>query len=139
MKREANSQLLIRAKHNRRINHELKFVKEAIAQTPSSGQLSIVVPRKDEKPSRTASLTIRYATFTFPEPSNRSKSSTSKSIALTVICASEDNPNPGETPIKWLLLTTLSVNNFETAVSCIRWYTYRWLIERYHYVLTHWL
>ncbi len=38
LKREPNSQLLIRAKHNRRINHELKFVNQAIAQTPSSGQ-----------------------------------------------------------------------------------------------------
>jgi Transposase Tn5 dimerisation domain len=34
---------------------------------------------------------------------------------------------------RWL--TTLEVNNFEQAVRCIRWYTYRWLIERYHYVL----
>jgi hypothetical protein len=34
-----------------------------------------------------------------------------------------------------LLLTTLTVNSFEDAVRCIRWYTYRWLIERYHYVL----
>ncbi len=38
LEREANSELLIRAKHNRRINHELKFVKQAMAQTPSSGQ-----------------------------------------------------------------------------------------------------
>ena len=30
LKRESNSELLIRAKHNRRVNHELKFVKEAI-------------------------------------------------------------------------------------------------------------
>jgi hypothetical protein len=51
LERESNSELLIRAKHNRRINHQLRFVNEAIAQTPSSGQLSIVVPRKDDRPS----------------------------------------------------------------------------------------
>ncbi len=135
LKREPNSQLLIRAKHNRRINHELKFVQEAIAQTPSTGQLVISVPRKDEKPSRSATLTIRYASFHFPPPRNRSTSFTGEPIALTVICATEDNPIPGATPIKWLLLTTLEVNNFEEAVCCIRWYTYLWLIERYHYVL----
>ena len=33
------------------------------------------------------------------------------------------------------MLTTLSINNFEEAACCIPWYTYRWLIERYHYVL----
>lgn len=61
LKRESNSELLIRAKHNRRINHELKFVTEAIARIPAVGQLEIVVPRQDEKQSRTASLAIRYA------------------------------------------------------------------------------
>ena len=101
------------------------MVKEAIAQTPSTGQLVISVPRKDEKPSRSATLTIRHASFHFPPPRNRSTSLTGESIALTVISATEDNPTPGATPIKWLLLTTLSVNNFEDAVRCIRWYTYR--------------
>ena len=32
LEREPNSELLIRAKHNRRVNHELKFVREAIGQ-----------------------------------------------------------------------------------------------------------
>jgi Transposase DNA-binding/Transposase Tn5 dimerisation domain len=135
LEREPNSQLLVRAKHNRRINHELKFVQPAIARTPARGQLSIVVPRKDAKPSRNASLTIRYASFTFPVPSHRSTNPTNQPITLTVISATEEAPAPGVTPIKWLLLTTLSVQNFEQAICCIRWYTYRWLIERYHYVL----
>ena len=41
LEREANSELLIRAQHNRRIADELKLVKQAIAQTPSSGKLVI--------------------------------------------------------------------------------------------------
>jgi hypothetical protein len=28
-------------------------------------------------------------------------------------------------------------NCFEDVVECLRWYSYRWLIERYHYVLIH--
>ncbi len=111
--------------HNRRINHELKLVKEAIAQTPSSGQLVISVPRKDEQPTREATLTVRYANFTFPAPSNRPKTATRKEIRLNVISAREENPPTGSTPINWLLLTTLEVNNFEQAVCCILWYTYR--------------
>ena len=49
--------------------------------------------------------------------------------------ATEENPPQGAKPISWLLLTTLAVNSFEEAVNCVRWYSYRWLIERYHYVL----
>ncbi len=133
--REANSELLIRAKHNRRVNHELKFVKEAVEKISSVGQLEIVVPRQDEKQSRTASLTIRYASFDFPTPINRAKFFQHQSVTLNVISALEDNPNPEVKPIQWLLLTTLEIHNFESAVRYIRWYTYRWLIERYHYVL----
>ena len=130
-----SSELLIRAKHHRRINHELKLVRYAIAQTPSSGQLVISVPRKDEKPTPEATLTVRHASLTFPAPSNRRPTATKEEITLNVISAREDNPPAGETPINWLLLTTLEVNDFSEAVLCILWYTYRWLIERYHYVL----
>ncbi len=134
-KGKRSSELLIRAKHNRRINHELKLLNQAIVQTPSTGQLVIAVPRKDEKPSRNASLTIRYANFTFLAPSNRPKTATRKKINLNVISAREENPPTGSRPINWLLLTTLEVKNFEQAIRCIRWYTYLWLIERYDYVL----
>ena len=133
--REPNSELLIRAKHNRRINHELKFVQEAMEQTPDAGQLKMLIPLNDEKKSRTATLTIRHASFDFPPPINRAKSFQHKSVSLNVISALEDNPNPEEKAIQWLLLTTLKVENFDQAVCYLRWYTYRWLIERYHYVL----
>ena len=126
---------MIRAKHKRRVNHELKFVKEAIQQTPNAGQLKVSVPRQDDKKSRTANLTICYASFDFPPPINRAKSFQHQSVTLNVVSAIEENPPTGITPIEWLLLTTLEVNNFEEATCRIRWYTYRWLIERYHYVL----
>ena len=98
-------------------------------------KISIVVPRQDEKKPRTASLRIRHASFDFPPPMNRAKSFQNRSVTLNVISALEDNPNPEVKPIQWLLLTTLEVSNFESAARYIRWYTYRWLIERYHYVL----
>jgi len=56
-------------------------------------------------------------------------------VSLQVILAVEDNPPPGVEPVCWLLLTTLTISCFEDVVECLRWYSYRWLIERYHYVL----
>ena len=91
--------------------------------------------KTDEKKSRIATLTIRHATFDFLPPINRGKSFPHQSVTLNVISALEECPDSEVKPIQWLLLTTLEVNNFEQAVRCIRWYTYRWLIERYHYVL----
>ena len=56
-------------------------------------------------------------------------------IRVQVILAQEENPPSGVSPISWLLLTTLAITCFEDVVQCLRWYSYRWLIERYHYVL----
>ncbi len=120
LEREANSELLIRAKHNRRINHELKLLKEAIDQTTSSGQLDISVPRKDDRPSRSATLTIRCASFTFPAPSNRPKTAAREQITLNVISAREDNPPTGETPINWLLLTINAIRYTRQLLSSIK-------------------
>ena len=39
------------------------------------------------------------------------------------------------TPVRWLLFTTLPVRNCQDAIRYLRWYSYRWLVERYHYVL----
>ncbi|MGL4880479.1 MAG: IS4 family transposase [Waterburya sp.] len=133
--REPNSELLIRAKHNRRVNHELKFIKQAMKRVPDAGQLKITVPRQDEQKSRTANLTIRYASFDFLPPINRAKSFQHQSVTLNAISATEENPPTEVKPITWLLLTSLEVSNFDQATCRIRWYTYRWLIERYHYVL----
>jgi len=38
-------------------------------------------------------------------------------------------------PIHWLLLTTVAVTSLSEAIECVQWYSRRWLIERYHYVL----
>ncbi|GAX42403.1 transposase [Tolypothrix sp. NIES-4075] len=47
----------------------------------------------------------------------------------------EENPPLLITAISWLLLTTLDVNGVDDVVRCVSWYSYRWLIERYHYTL----
>lgn len=56
-------------------------------------------------------------------------------MQLQVVLAQEENPPSSVRPISWLLLTTLEIHRFEDAARCVEWYTYRWLIERYHYVL----
>ena len=56
------------------------------------GQLTISLPRQEKKTSRTANLTIRYASFDFPPPINRAKSFKHQSVTLNVISATEENP-----------------------------------------------
>ena len=56
-------------------------------------------------------------------------------IQLTAILAREIAPSQGVNPIEWLLLTTLDVETTEEAFEKVRWYSYRWRIERFHYIL----
>jgi hypothetical protein len=135
MPRRPGSDLLIRATHNRRVNHEARYLQEAIKMTPPCGQLTVEVPRGASRPARIATLTIRYATLELSPPRHHLKRSQLQPVTISVVLALEVNQPSGETPIRWLLLTTLTVGGFDDAVICLRWYSYRWLIERYHYVL----
>lgn len=135
LQRQVNSHLLIRGNQNRCVNHEAKYLHQAIAQTAPCGQLVVEVPRGDEGPARQATLTLRFTTLELQPPKGHLHASELKPVKLQVVLAHEQNPPKGVTPISWLLLTTLAVNCFEDAVQCVRWYTYRWLIERFHYVL----
>jgi hypothetical protein len=78
---------------------------------------------------------LRYATVELQPPTSHPQRSGLQPIRVQVISAVEDNPPPGVEPVSWLLLTTLPVTGFEDVVQILRWYSYRWLIERYHYVL----
>lgn len=59
-----------------------------------------------------------------------------ESVILTAIEIRENNKSKNEEDnIHWKLLTTLEINNVSDVLKCVKWYTYRWLIERFHYVL----
>jgi transposase len=55
-------------------------------------------------------------------------------ITLTIIEAKEIN-TVVENPICCKLLTTINVENSETALNCITWYTCRWIIEEVFRIL----
>ena len=135
LERSENSELLIRAAQNRRVEHPSHYLQEAIAQCEPAGSMSVEVRAKDGQAERTAELTIRFGQFNLLPPSNRPKTTQLQPVQITVIWAHEQNPSEGCKPISWLLLTTLSVTTLEDALCCVRWYSYRWLIERFHFVL----
>jgi hypothetical protein len=117
--------LLIRGTHNRRVNHEAEYLHSAIRQTPIVGELTIEVPRSDDRPARQATLTLRFTTLQVQPPRHHLKRATLEPVTIQVVLAQEQNPPDDTTPISWLLLTTLPVNSFDWAVQCVRWYSYR--------------
>lgn len=138
--RRPNSEFLIRAHHNRIAKGsadqpEVERLQQLIGQTPPCGQLILELRRHPEREARTATLTLRSTTVELQPPATHRERESLEPVSLQVIQAVEDKPPPGAEPVCWLLLTTLPVTNFEDVVQCLRWYSYRWLIERYHYAL----
>ena len=138
--RRPNCEFLIRAHHNRRAKGtadqpEVERLQQLMEQTTPCGQLTLELRRHPEREARTAILTLRSATVELQPPATGMRRDGLEPVSLQVIQALEDNPPPGAEPVSWLLLTTLPVTSFEHVVQCLRWYSYRWLIERYHYVL----
>jgi hypothetical protein len=133
--RRDNSHLLIRAAHNRKVQHELGYLIPTIEQAPILGQKTIEVQRNPERPARVAKLTVRGMQVTIEVPRHHKQPSGCQPVSLNVLLVEEPTPPTEGTPIRWLLVTTLPINTFEQVWQCVEWYSLRWLIERFHYTL----
>lgn len=137
--RREGSEFLIRANHDRSVKlkdgEEVESLFNSVTEAPICGQLTLELQRTPKRKARSATLTVRVATVFLQPPKHRRKSENCLPIKVQAILAVEENPPIGEKAVCWLLLTTLSVSNWEQACQCLLWYSYRWLIERFHYVL----
>ncbi|PSB44702.1 IS4 family transposase, partial [Chamaesiphon polymorphus] len=99
------------------------------------GQMNIEIPRNPERVLRTACLTVRAMAVKIEVPRHHKQRSKYQPIQLNIILVEEVNPPQEAKPIRWLLLTTLPVETLAQVWQCVRWYSLRWLIERFHYTL----
>lgn len=133
--RRANSHLLIRAEHNRKVEHELDYLLPTIAQAPILGEKTITIERNPKRPARQAHLRVRGMHLSIAVPRTHKQPTQCQPVPLNVLLVEEAiAPAEGEA-IRWLLLTTLPIETFEQAWQCVVWYSLRWLIERFHYTL----
>jgi Domain of unknown function (DUF4338)/Transposase Tn5 dimerisation domain/Transposase DNA-binding len=125
---ENGPELVIRARHDR-CCQDKKLLWTLLEESPSSGQITLSVPRKPGQKKREAILDLRYKQVTIK------KKESSKTHSLWAIYAHESNPPATITPISWMLLTTLPITSFEDALEKLKWYTVRWQIEVYHKII----
>jgi hypothetical protein len=135
---DVEQHFIVRAMQDRKLANALTLKKQ-LAQTPVSQTYPIQVRRQAHRPARDATVALRMTSVTLNPPKNRTKAQQVIPLApltVQVVEVREMNPPPDvTTPIHWILLTTLAVNNLEDARRIVRYYGYRWLIERFHYVL----
>jgi hypothetical protein len=126
--------ILIRAAWHRRLVEPGGDLWATTAAQPVLGPLTVAVPRHDDAPTRTARVTLRRARVTLRPPPHR-RAEHLAAPTVTAVWVREETPPEETSPIEWMLLTTLPVEDLAAADTVVRYYTYRWRIERYHDVL----
>ncbi|MEW6734879.1 MAG: IS4 family transposase, partial [Acidobacteriota bacterium] len=128
---------LIRARSNRALMAGERCLWEELATAPVSGRLEVEVAAKKDEPARTAKVSVRYAKVELrpPQRPKEIRIERWKPITLWAIYVKEIYATESVTPLDWMLLTNLPVNNFDDALERIQWYCKRWSIELWHKVL----
>ena len=127
--------ILIRAVYNRRVIEEHRALFALVESSPEAGKILIGILRDAHKclPPRQAMLAVKFLQATLWPTLGKAKMMVEKPVY--VVQAKEIDPPERAEAVDWLLLTTLPVTSFEDAVEKINWYSRRWRIERFHYVL----
>ena len=136
--------VLIRASQNRQVNKKSVYSEKTgqklwdVAKSFScQGELEIMVPARENNPARNAILEIRFGDFSMSPTKNNvnNKIKNFQNLKLNLVYVLEKNVPEGVEPLEWLLLTNLTVNNFEEALEKVKWYALRWRIEVFHKIL----
>jgi hypothetical protein len=128
---------IVRASRNRRLE-DAPLLGEHLREISAVSTYRLTVHRQVNQDEREAVLELRYATVTLlPPPRPQSaRVMTLQPLELQVVEVLEVNVPPDvQEPIHWILLTNLAVNSPEAAHRIVHFYTYRWVVERFHYVL----
>ena len=139
-------ELVVRAKHDRRLPGDQGRLFEAVRATAPGGKVALEVTRQSARAktskrrarigrrARTAELVLRYRRVELARDAKASQDAP-KALPVTIVHAVERAPPSGEKPIEWFVLTTLGVESAEQAAEVLRWYSLRWRIEDWHRVL----
>lgn len=128
-----NVQVLVRAQHDRRLSGGTSL-RATLEQVALGGHLSVAVPRRQNRPARTAVLELRWKEVELCPPAVALKKSW-PTIRIFALWACEQNPPPEVEPIDWMLLSSWPIKNLKMAQRLMKWYGLRWGIECWHRVL----
>lgn len=138
-------ELVVRARHDRRLSGDQGRLFEAVRATEPCGTVALEVTRQSARAksskrqarigrqARTAQMQLRYRRLELLQDPQRPHKS--EKLPVTIVHAAESAPPNGEKPIQWFVLTTLPVDSADEAAEILRFYSLRWRIEDWHRVL----
>lgn len=107
---------------------------QQIRRTAACGVADITIPRDTRKnvAAQTIEMEIAYCAATIARPKrvtqDAPKQLTLNLVRITEITLADD-------PIEWILATNMPLENSDDALKIVTFYTHRWKIERFHFIL----
>ena len=135
-------EVLVRAKHDRRLGEGGSKLFATLRNAPADGHVEIDIARvsarpkasrKQARPARTARIAraeVHYRALTLP-----STVAGRAPVTLWAVHVRETAPPEGEKPLEWFLLTSVRVESIEAALETIGHYLRRWRVEDFFRVL----
>lgn len=121
------------------LSPDAKYVREKVSETDVLYTATINVRgrhskvacetrgRRQPRESRTAEVEVRAACVTIRAPGRPDRKL--PDVTVNVVMAREIDPPRDETPVEWMLLTSLPIDTIEAVQRVIQHYSVRWLIE----------
>ena len=133
---EKEAKLLVRASFDRLLADEaVDHLWQKVEQQDMVGELTVAITQNQQQTARQATVSLRFTSVSLKPPWRPNKKKLPV-VTLNAILVREENPAEAvDEPIEWLLLTNVSVADFDDAVQVVEWYCRRWRIEIYHKVI----
>lgn len=130
-----NAHLLVRCKFNRYLEDNSRLW-SVIDKQSTSGKYRMIIPADSHKQSagREAVMEVRFAKVKFRRPEKKVKGVAPFSQDVYVVEAKEITDNVSDS-VHWRLITTCVIENLQSAIQIIEWYSCRWMIEEVFKVL----
>jgi Druantia protein DruA/Transposase DNA-binding/Transposase Tn5 dimerisation domain len=125
--------LLVRAEKSRNRKVDEHFLWEFMWHQDVAGSLKIHVPRRGSRKARDAWVDLRFAEVELKAPSRSGSVPAVRIWAVYILEQASDERV--DSPIEWMLLTTVEIKDLQDAKKRVEWYSGRWGIEVYHRTL----
>lgn len=137
--RRPNSDYLIRIHHDRPIKLKPEDTPQSLhkllQEAPASGYLRLDLQRTPRRAACEVILEVSWMSVWLQPPVTHAQREHLAPVKVQVLRAIELDHDDDRPLVEWTLITTLPIADLAVAQQLLKWYSYRWLIERYHYTL----
>jgi PIN domain nuclease of toxin-antitoxin system len=132
---EPNTKVLIRAAQNRKLKGEQALLWDHVAALDPVAIVELSIPDPKGHKRVPIQAEVRYQQVEIQRPKRSKSPYDTVSLWAIEVRQKDEKLEWQKEAIDWKLLTNIDIQGEQEVLQCVRWYSFRWLIERFHYVL----